>query len=214
MQSHATPKNHHHGHHNSQSSRNQRRFVKQYITDPFRQVRFGLYYVALNLTSFAGLAYVFWSTSTTQYNQLLELFNVTGDEKSKVLLNDVFNQNLILVGSVFAVLTIATLALTIWLTHRIYGPQIAITKFIREIARGNYGARLRLRKKDEFHTLAEEMNQMATALDNGHHAAQHRRDGTNDAGGTFGDRGGGSRRSNQNHKGNRGGHRNRGRNNP
>ena len=102
-----------------------------------------------------------------QYGQLSEIFNITGDERSKVMLNDVFFQNLVLLGVVFAVLSLATIALTVWLTHRIYGPQIAITKFVREVARGNFHVKLRLRAGDEFHDLADDLNQMVSTLDRG-----------------------------------------------
>ena len=154
----------------TEMKKNQRRTVNQYIIDPFKQVTFGLYYVSLNLVSFFVLAALFWGASMRQYAQLIEIFSVMGDDRSKIMLNDVFHQNLILLGTVFLGLTVATIAMTVWLTYRIYGPQVAIVKFVREVSRGNYHARLKLRNNDEFHELADELNQMASNLRRGNEA--------------------------------------------
>ena len=51
--------------------------------------------------------------------------------------------------------------LTLFVTHRIAGPIFRLKKGIRDIADGRLNEKIILRKKDEFHDVAEELNALA-----------------------------------------------------
>ena len=163
---------------NAKTTKN-RRSLQQLLIEPFKQVKYGLYFIALSFVSFLIIGYTFWASSLKQYNQLMELFNVVGDEKWNVLLNDVFVENMFMMAGVFVVLSLATIAVSIWLTHRVYGPQVALQRFVKEVRSGNYSARIFLRKSDEFHDLADALNTMAEALDK-RHGRNNKPDSTNE----------------------------------
>ena len=50
------------------------------------------------------------------------------------------------------------------LSHRFLGPLVPIERFIRGLSEGNYDQVLTLRKTDELHGLANELNNLATKL--------------------------------------------------
>ena len=51
--------------------------------------------------------------------------------------------------------------LTLFVTHRIAGPIFRLKKGIRDIADGHLNEKIILRRKDEFHDVAEELNALA-----------------------------------------------------
>jgi nitrate/nitrite-specific signal transduction histidine kinase len=142
-----------------------RRSIQQFLVEPFKQVKLSLYFLALTLVSYIVIGFAIWRSAVAQYDQLMAIFQVVGDQQWQVLMNDVFVNNLIVMGGVFVLLSAASIGLSIWLTHRVYGPQVALQRFAREIANGNFAARVRLRQRDEFHKLADELNLMASRLE-------------------------------------------------
>jgi len=51
------------------------------------------------------------------------------------------------------------------LSNRIAGPIYRIKRYLKKVSLGKYGKRLELRKKDELHDLAEEINVLVSNLD-------------------------------------------------
>lgn len=68
---------------------------------------------------------------------------------------------------VIGILVLGTLTFCFWLIYskRIFGPMVPFRKHIRELCEGNYSSRIRLRKRDEFKELAEELNRLAETLE-------------------------------------------------
>ena len=54
------------------------------------------------------------------------------------------------------------------ITHRIAGPVMVIRKKMEDLCGENFSVRVRLRKGDEFRTLADTFNELAGHLDNTH----------------------------------------------
>ena len=65
-----------------------------------------------------------------------------------------------------AILVPIVAAISIFLSHRIAGPLFRIERFLKAVASGNFAARLKLRKRDELHDLAETINDMVGDLRN------------------------------------------------
>lgn len=64
------------------------------------------------------------------------------------------------------VLFMIVLSLLLWAYYsfRIFGPLVAVYRHIRALIDGNYDARLRLRRHDEFVDLSNQLNELAEAL--------------------------------------------------
>lgn len=50
------------------------------------------------------------------------------------------------------------------LSHRLFGPTVPIRRHIARLRAGDYGSRIKLRKRDEFKIIAEELNLLAETL--------------------------------------------------
>ena len=96
----------------------------------------------------------------------MEIFQVV-DSKAKwdLILNDVFYKNLWRLGGLYAVFMLLLFLMVFILTHRYYGPLVSIDRFLRELKKGNYQARISLRKRDELQSLVRELNSLAESLE-------------------------------------------------
>jgi len=56
--------------------------------------------------------------------------------------------------------------IAILLSHRVAGPLFRIERFLKSVAKGNLGMKLRLRREDELQDLAEAINEMTNDLSN------------------------------------------------
>ncbi len=63
-----------------------------------------------------------------------------------------------------AFITIATIAVVLFISHRIAGPMFRFEKDLKEIGEGNLMKNISLRKKDQFTDMANSFNTMTTGL--------------------------------------------------
>lgn len=147
----------------------QRRPIRSLFIEPFKQVKFGISFLGISTAFLLLMAYMIFSAFMAQYDQLMELYNVT-DEGAKYALitNDVFMKNIIYLSLVY-VLYIFVLFFTVFkITHRFYGPTIAVKRFTTQLEKGNYAYRLKLRKGDELQNVASYLNELAAVLQKRH----------------------------------------------
>lgn len=64
--------------------------------------------------------------------------------------------------------TALAFAVGIRLSHRIYGPIVAINRFIGSMEEGNYKSRMTLRKDDDLIEIKDALNKLAEALEKRH----------------------------------------------
>lgn len=79
---------------------------------------------------------------------------------SLAILPVVLYTNLITLG----LITIASIAVTLLVSHKLAGPMFRFEKDLEEIAKGNLSKRIRLREKDQMMDFAESMNNMINSL--------------------------------------------------
>ncbi len=72
--------------------------------------------------------------------------------------------NMILLGRMLLITPMVAI-LAVLLSHRIAGPLYRIKKTLEEVAAGNYGLRIRLRRTDELQDVAESMNKVIEKLE-------------------------------------------------
>jgi len=139
------------------------------IIEPFKQIKFGMYVIALSVAFVGICALMFVSAFRDQYQHVMKIFNVV-DESAKwtLVVNDIFIRNAIIIGVVFVAYLGALMGVIFRLTHRYYGPLVSIERFVDNITAGNYDKRAKIRDKDELQRLVAKLNLMAEALERRH----------------------------------------------
>jgi methyl-accepting chemotaxis protein len=139
-------------------SRKQRR-LKNYLINPRVQFRFFTPYLVqlvMVATLIEGILY---------YNSriLREAIPQVGPE-STLLISEMFMK--LAVASAVALVFIAVVGFAILLvqSHRLLGPIVPITRFIRGLANGELEQDLILRKNDDLKQVADELNNLAQVL--------------------------------------------------
>ncbi len=95
-------------------------------------------------------------TLTSSFNNSQLIIEKTG----QAILPTILITNLI----TLALITLAAIIITLFISHRIAGPMFRFEKDIRQIAQGNLKVRINLRQKDQFSEMAKAFNEMSSNL--------------------------------------------------
>ena len=96
----------------------------------------------------------------------MSLFNVVDPHLRWELVSDeVFYNSIFKMAVCFFIFLIVMFATILRLTHRIYGPLVSIKRFLNELKRGNFSARVNIRKDDDLQDLVKDLNELAESLD-------------------------------------------------
>lgn len=143
-----------------------RRSVKNVLVSPKQQLRYSFVLVigsCISLTLFVGVL-IF------QINQTITTLGIAYRLDPEVI--DAIQKSLnsaLWMAMVLAGLTIiSSLALSIRLSHKIYGPVVAIKRYLETLMGGDYKARLTLRQGDDLLDLRDALNQLAETLEKRH----------------------------------------------
>lgn len=146
-----------------------KRAISSLMIEPFRQVKFGLYVIGISIAFILAASYLFLSSFTDQYKHVTEIFKITDPELIReVNLDDIFFTNATRVGGLFLIFLLVMFFVVFKLTHRYYGPLVSIERFIDQIEKGDYSARVTIRSKDELQGLAAKLNKLADTLQKRH----------------------------------------------
>ncbi|MFK7872143.1 MAG: hypothetical protein AB8C84_03085 [Oligoflexales bacterium] len=147
----------------------QSRSIRSTLVEPFRQIKFGLYMIALSFAFVGILAYLFIDSFKQQYSHVMRIFQVVDpDLQWEVVTDEVFIMNISQL--IFAI--VAYLIILFWvvfkLTHRYYGPMVSLERLIIELKSGRYHSRVKIRAHDEMQSLALHLNELAESLEKKH----------------------------------------------
>jgi methyl-accepting chemotaxis protein len=134
------------------------------LIQPFVQIKFGSYILLLALAYCGLVAALLWISYREQYAQFIAFYQgMEGDLlfREKMLGRYLFGLSGILLTYVLTIFTVVILR-----THKIYGPMVAIRRFVEDLGNGNYSGRLRIRERDDFQDLAQNLNEVAQVLEN------------------------------------------------
>ena len=140
-----------------------KRKLSNFLLQPLLQIRLGLYAIVLSLLFSGTIAAIIYTHFFRFYDLVLELTDLREDVEA-ILKGYVQGMALWIVAAMLAYFFI-TVGVSIFFTHRLVGPTYAFRRHIRELIRGNYGSRVVLRKDDAFLEVAEDLNELAQALD-------------------------------------------------
>ncbi len=139
------------------------------IIEPFKQLKLGVYVIAVSLTFVVLTALVFFNAFFEQYQYIVEMFQIVDPNNQwAAVTNDVFYKNAVRLGVLLICFVIVIFSVVFYITHKYYGPLISINRFLEGIAKGDYSQRVVIRKGDELQDLADHLNQMAESLQKRH----------------------------------------------
>ncbi|NRA66607.1 MAG: hypothetical protein HRU19_19115 [Pseudobacteriovorax sp.] len=139
------------------------------MIEPFKQLKLGVYVIAVSLTFVILTALVFLNAFFEQYQHVMEVFQVI-DPKNQwaMVTNDVFFKNAIRLGVLLVSFIAVIFSVVFHVTHKYYGPLVSINRFIEGVSKGDCSQRVVIRKGDELQELAENLNKMAEGLQKRH----------------------------------------------
>lgn len=140
-----------------------RRFTRNIIVNPARQMRFAMALVTGCCVSvILFLTVIVFQVKQTVANMatVYRLDPEVHNSIQQVLTSAVYM-------SLFLTVAVTALAMIVGLkmSHRIYGPLVSIKRFIGELAEGKYSGRLSLRKNDDMSDIKDALNLLAEALE-------------------------------------------------
>ena len=139
------------------------------LIEPFKQMKLGIYVIAVSLTFSALTDMVFLNAYFEQYQHVMELFKVVDPNRQwEMVVNDIFYKNAVRIGVLIGTFILLTFSIVFHVTHKYYGPLVSIRRFVLGISKGDYSQRVVLRKRDELQDLAANLNQMAESLQKRH----------------------------------------------
>ena len=142
-----------------------RRYLRNLLISPHRQLRFGLYFLGAGLIFGGAMSWVLFEINAQHFTLARELGKDSMewmDGAAQVAARSKFR-----IGALCTAYLWYILYSTVVYTHRVYGPLVAIKRFIGDLGEGNFAGRLQIRKKDELQDLVESLNRLAERLENG-----------------------------------------------
>jgi signal transduction histidine kinase len=140
-----------------------RRSVKNILVNPRRQLKFSLaLVVGCSLSVILFLMVVVFQVKQT-ITTLGLAYRLDADVVGAIqsaLTSAVYVSMLLAFG-----VTGLAFVIGIRLSHRIYGPIVAINRYIDSLTEGNYKARLTLRKDDDLTEIRDSLNKLAESLE-------------------------------------------------
>lgn len=131
------------------------------LVEPYRQVKFGLMFIGLNILFGTIIFSVFGYYILDVYESVTTYFQLNGVESSVTLQK--FQKPIWVAGGVVIAFIVSTLYLAIKYTHGIYGPLVSIQRFLDEIVAGKQPSPISLRSSDQLQELSEKLNQLPKA---------------------------------------------------
>lgn len=139
-----------------------RRSVRNFLLQPFLQVKLGLYSTILAF-GFAGMvSWLFYVHLNEFANVVIQLTDAR-EEILEMLFKSLSDMRNALFATIVLFLVL-NIGVSIFFTHRMVGPTIAFRRLIRGMIDGNYGTQIKLRDGDAFVEVADELNELSTTL--------------------------------------------------
>lgn len=146
-------------------TRNQRS-MKNILLRPEFQLKYSFYFVGMTLVMMGLVFLLFLLSLEDMISTLAVVYRIEPDVIGAIQTS--------LRTATFTTITVAVLfgiisvSLGIILTHRLVGPMVPIRRLIRQLNDGEYGVQGRLRTKDDYQEVMNELNQLSITLGEKH----------------------------------------------
>lgn len=145
-----------------ENSRPQNRSMKNILLRPEFQLKYSFYFVGMTLVTMGSVFLLFLLSLEDMIATLAVVYRIEPEVIGAIqqsLRTATFTT--VAVAACFAVISIS---LGIILTHRLVGPMIPIRRLISQITKGEYGVQGRLRTKDDYQEVMNELNTLSRTL--------------------------------------------------
>lgn len=126
----------------------------RYLIDKNFQLKYAARMLAFLAGAFLIGGFIFYKMAFLPL--VRELKNVYPEGRLVIILGNVY-KNLIIN---FSILAFLVFVFAIFKSHKITGPIFNVSRHINQMARGDFSRRIKLRKRDEFKVLADEVNRL------------------------------------------------------
>jgi methyl-accepting chemotaxis protein len=136
---------------------------KNFLVEPFVQIKMGFYVLLLSLPYACSFALFIWDAYEEQFFRFET--NFLG-ENAELIFSESGQSTYIFVLAVLIAFFVLSLLLTvIRRTHRMFGPMVAVERFIESVTQGDYSQRIKIRENDDFKDLIDSLNHMAETFE-------------------------------------------------
>lgn len=146
------------------AQKHQRKIINL-LLQPVVQLRIGMVNALISLMFVGGLGWYAWDRLHQITDVVVTL--TQADEEISRLISGYLTDVATVAFTVTILFVIATLAATVWMTHKLVGPTVAFRRHIAALMEGRFGTRIVLRKGDAFSEVAEDLNRLSDYLANG-----------------------------------------------
>lgn len=134
----------------------------QVLIEPYKQLRFGVVFIILNLIFATAMLLVFGYYLWDVFGAISEYFKL--DTEQSMMTGRKFLVPLTAGIVLFTLFIISTLYVSVRYTHQMYGPLVSIRRFVDEILAGKNPAPIKLRANDQLHDLVDRLNLLSDSL--------------------------------------------------
>ena len=131
---------------------------------PYKQLKFGLLFITMNIFFTAlivgTMLYYLWDIFST----IKIYFELIGQEEA-MSFNKLLTP-LVIISGLSLLFIGATLYMSIFYTHRFYGPMLSIERHLDSLIEGGRPGPLEIRKEDEFKKIVDKINQFSNQISN------------------------------------------------
>lgn len=128
----------------------------QKLIEPYKQLRFGIMFLLLNLIFASLMLCVFGYFLLDIFVAITEYFKL--DPNQQMTTASKFMRPISIGIVLFVMFIFSTLYLSVHYTHQIYGPLVSIRRFLDDILSGKKPVPIKLRAKDQLHDLVDRLN--------------------------------------------------------
>lgn len=145
-----------------ETKRAHQRSMKNILLRPEFQLKYSFYFVGMTLVTMGAVFLLFLLSLEDMITTLAVVYRIEPEVVGAI------NQSL--KTATFTTVTVALLfgvisvSLGIILTHRLVGPMVPIRRLIQQLSDGEYGAQGRLRTKDDYQEVMNELNELSKKL--------------------------------------------------
>ncbi len=129
-----------------------------YLIEPYKQLRFGIMFIATNIIFAVLLVFVFSFYLWDIFEAVNEYFKLSHSEE--LVTASKFVQPLGLSLGLVVLFILSTLYLSAHYTHQLYGPLVSIRRFLDDLLAGKKPRPIKLRTGDQLHDLVDRLNNL------------------------------------------------------
>jgi methyl-accepting chemotaxis protein len=137
------------------------RKTRNYLIDPGRQLRLPAYLLVATL----GFATLWQHYAVTAIGEIYAAMEASVPGYLQVMIESQLRDLGVLTALIALVYTGVLLSISVICSHQYAGPAVALRRQIEALKNGDYSSRVRLRRRDAFVELAEDLNELARILE-------------------------------------------------